>query len=145
MLKLCKKIAISSKYYIIKFINHFKLFGKDLEKFALLLRKSVMCYESIDSWGKLEEKLLPPKEKLFSKLNNKSISDNNFKHAQWVGNSFNNTNIGVNQELYNMQGVCSSLAMDIDFIKSTRGKCNLNLLHFVTLSIVFMRMGIKNN
>ena len=48
-----------------KFSDLFNFFEKDLEKFALLLRKGVMCFECTDSWKKLKEKSLPTKEKFF--------------------------------------------------------------------------------
>ena len=49
--------------------------------------------------------IVSPKEIFFSKLNNKAISDNDYKHAQRVWNKFNNENIGEYWEMYNMQDV----------------------------------------
>ena len=44
-----KKIAISAEYHISKFLDLFNFCEKDLEKFTLLLRKTVICFECIDS------------------------------------------------------------------------------------------------
>ena len=38
-------------------------------------RKGVYPYEYVDSWKKLEETALPPKEAFYSNLNMKGISD----------------------------------------------------------------------
>ena len=55
----------------------FNFFGRDLEKLALLLTNSVICYEYIDSREKLKEKLSPRKKNFFSRLNNEELSDEN--------------------------------------------------------------------
>ena len=51
-----------------------------------MLRKGVMYYGYIDSWEKVDEKLLPSEEKLDSELNNEEISDRGYRHAQKVWN-----------------------------------------------------------
>ena len=48
-----KKISHDS--LIEKFYNTYQLSNKDLNKFALLLRKSVYPYEYMDSWNKFNE------------------------------------------------------------------------------------------
>ena len=66
----CLKIGKKSFYLqliTLKF-DHF-------EKIILLLRKGVMCYEYIASWGKCKEISLPLKEKFFSRLKSKVTSD----------------------------------------------------------------------
>ena len=62
-------IAISSKNHISKFLDPFNLCMKFVEKFTFLLKKGRIYYEYTDSWTKVKEKSLPPKEKLFSTLN----------------------------------------------------------------------------
>ena len=47
----------------------------NLNKFILLLRKSVYPYEDMDNWEKFDETTIPPKEAFYSKLNLESISD----------------------------------------------------------------------
>ena len=46
-----------------------------------LLGKDIRCYEYIDSWEKLKEKL-PTKARFFSKLNNQAISDNDYQYTK---------------------------------------------------------------
>ena len=54
----------------------------DLNKFVLLLRKSVYPYEYMNIWEKFDETLIPPKEAYYSKLNEESISDAYYVHVQ---------------------------------------------------------------
>ena len=51
-----------------KFYNTYQLSNKDINKFALLLRKGVYPYEYFDSWKRFNE-LLPLEEDYYSKLN----------------------------------------------------------------------------
>ena len=46
-----------------------------------VIRKGVMCYDYIDSWLKLDERELPPKEAFFNSLTNEGISEKDYKHA----------------------------------------------------------------
>ena len=59
-----KKIPYDS--LIKKFYNTYQLCNKDLNKFALLLRKGIYSYEYMDSWEKFREESLPVKEYLYS-------------------------------------------------------------------------------
>ena len=65
-----------------KFPNTYQLCNKDLNKFALLLRKGVYPYEYMDCWEKFKEESLPDKESFYSGLNNEHITDEDYKHAQ---------------------------------------------------------------
>ena len=56
------------------FSNTYQLCNKDLNKFALLLRKGVYPYEYMDSWKRFKEESLPDKESIYSELNNEHIS-----------------------------------------------------------------------
>ena len=49
-------------------------------------RKGVYPYEYMDGWKKFEETSLPLKGAFYSKLNMKGISDQDYEHAQQVGN-----------------------------------------------------------
>ena len=60
----------------------------DLNKSALLLRKGDFPYEYMDSWEKIDENTLPPKEAFYSNLNLEDISDEDYAHAQKVWDVF---------------------------------------------------------
>ena len=49
--------------------------NKDLNKFILLLRKSVYPYEYMDNWERFNEMSLPSKESFYSNLNMENIDD----------------------------------------------------------------------
>ena len=75
----CKKrddiSAKSVNELIEKFPDAYQFCNKDLNKFALLLRKGVYPYEYMDSWERFNETSLPDKESFYSNLNLESITD----------------------------------------------------------------------
>ena len=66
----------------------------DLNKLIFLLQKGVYSYEYIDSWEKLDETTLPPKEAFYSNSNFKDIIDEDYAHAQKVWIVFETKNRG---------------------------------------------------
>ena len=45
------------------------------------MRKGVYPYEFMDSWAKLDEQQIPPKEAFYSKLREADISNDDYKQA----------------------------------------------------------------
>ena len=95
---------ISYTELIEKFYNTYQLCNKDLDKFALLLKKGVYPYEYIDSWNRFKEELLkniiPDKKYFYSELNKEHITNEDYAHAQKVWNTFNIKNLGEYHDLY---------------------------------------------
>ena len=102
-----------------KFPNAYKLCNKDLNKFALLLRKGVYPYEYMDSWERFTEESLPDKESFYSELNNEHITDEDYAHAQKVWSIFNIKNLGQYHDLY----VQSDTTLLADVFESFKDKC----------------------
>lgn len=72
----------------------------------LLERKGVFCYDYVDSWEKLEETALPPKEAFFSKLTCAHISDIEYEFAKEVWEKFSIKTLGDYADLYLHVDVC---------------------------------------
>ena len=79
---------ISQAELVNKFPSIYQLCNKDLNKFALLLRKGVYPYEYMDSWKRFKEESLPDKESFYRELNNEHITDEGDAHAQKVWDTF---------------------------------------------------------
>ena len=79
-----KKVKRFSGIQLKKSFDSTNKYWCDDEKFRLLLRKGVYPYEYIDSWEKFNEGKLLPKKAFYSRLNMKSIRDEDYKHAQQV-------------------------------------------------------------
>ena len=79
---------ISFDALIGKLYNTYQLCNKDLNKFALLLRKGVYPYKYMDSWKRFKEESLPDKESFYSELNKEGITDEDYVHAQKVWDTF---------------------------------------------------------
>ena len=69
------------------------------EKLDFMAKKGVYPYDFMDSFEKLNENL-PKKEDFYSILNDEHISDEDYKHAQNVWNTFNLKNMGEYHNLY---------------------------------------------
>ena len=117
VLEIDKKISYAP--LIEKFLNTYQLCNKDLNKFALLLRKGVYTYEYMNSWERFNETSLPGKESFYSELNNEHITDEDYEHAQKVWNTFNIKNLGEYHDLY----VQSDTALLADVFESFKDKC----------------------
>ena len=52
--------------------------------FELLTRKGVFPYKYMDSWGKMEETSLPPKEEYWNDLIQKHISENDYERSSMI-------------------------------------------------------------
>ena len=70
------------------------------EKLELMKRKGVYPYDYIDHFDKFNEKHLPPREEFYSILNDEHITNEDYKHAQNVWNTFNLESMGEYHDLY---------------------------------------------
>ena len=81
-----------------QFVNLSKYYQGD--KLDLLMRKGVYPYDYMDSFDKFDEEELPPKDEFYSKLNDKQITDLDYKHAKKVWKKFKIKNMGEYHDLY---------------------------------------------
>ena len=115
-----------------KFPNTYQLYNKDLNKFALLLRKGIYLYEYMDSRKRFKEESLPDKESFYSELNKEGITDEDYAHAQKVWDTFKIKNLGEYHDLY----VQSDTLLLADVFENFREKCieiyELDPAHFLS-------------
>ena len=71
-----------------------------IDKFILLLRKSVYPYEYMDSWNRFSEISLPDKKNFYSCLNMENITDMDYRHATRVFKEFKMNNLGYYHDLF---------------------------------------------
>ena len=83
-----------NKESIKRFASIYEFCNEDINKFILLLRKSVYPYEYMDSLERFDETSLPEKKAFYSSLNIEDITDVDHRHAERVFKSFNNKNLG---------------------------------------------------
>ena len=83
------------------FANIYEFCNEDINKFILLLRKSVYPYKYMDSWERFDETSLPDKQAFYSSLNMEDITDVDQRHEKRVFKSLNNNkNLGDYHDLY---------------------------------------------
>ena len=83
-----------------KFKNAFKFSNNYINKFSLLLRKSVSPYEYTDDWEKFNKSTLPEKEKFYSNLNLEDITYADYMYVKRVCKYFEIKNLGEYHDLY---------------------------------------------
>ena len=88
-------------------------------KFELLSRKGIYPYDHMSGIEKFEENMLPPKEKLFSKLNDCGVSDEDYDHAKKVWKEFEVKNMGEYRDLY----LKSDVLLLADVFEECRNVC----------------------
>ena len=71
-----------------------------MNKFILLLQKSVYPYEYMDNWEKFNKTLLPEKEDFYSHLNMEDITDADYTHVKIVFAKILEKNLGEYHDLY---------------------------------------------
>ena len=88
------------------------------EKFDLKSQKGVYPYDYMDSFEKFNEKL-PPEKKFHSILNDEHITDEDYKHAQNVWNTFSLKIMGEYHDLY----LKSDILLLADVFENFRKTC----------------------
>ena len=88
------------KELINKFSSVYDFCKDDINKFVLMLRKSVYHYEYIDSCNRFNETSLPDKKDFYSRLNIESIIDIDYIHATRVFKEFKMNNLADYHDLY---------------------------------------------
>ena len=101
--------------------------------FELLRRKGVYPYEYMDCTMRFGDTSLPPKEKFFSALSEKHISDSDYEHAQRVWTAFQCRTMGDYHDLYLDTDV--NLLADVfeTFRATAMGTYGLDPAHYYTL------------
>ena len=83
-----------------------------------MLRTDVYPYEYMDSWEKLDETSLPPKEDFYSELTLEDINDKDYAHIQKVFKEYS-TDIGDYHDLY----IQTDRFLLVDVFEKFRDKC----------------------
>ena len=102
------------------------------EKLELMKRKDVYPYDYMDHFDKFNEKHLPPREEFYSILNDEYITNEDYKHAQNVWNTFNLESMGEYHDLY----LQSDILLLADVFEMFRKTClkfyDLDPCHYFT-------------
>ena len=69
-------------------------------QFGLMKKKGVYPYDYMDSFSKFNDTKLPKREEFYSLLTDENISENDYRHAKDVWNTFNLKNMGEYHDLY---------------------------------------------
>ena len=102
------------------------------EKFKLMKKKGVYPYDYMDSFNKFNITKLPTKEQFYSILNNEHRTDEYYKHAQTVWETFNLNTMGDYHNLY----LKSDILLLADVFENFRKTClqyyKLDPCHYFT-------------
>ncbi len=96
--KLTESLKMKTSDPYTKFTNMKSFFNEGEMK--LIARKGFYLYEFIDEHAKLTYQGLPPKEVVYSKVKLGGISDQDYKHAENVYNTFKCKDFGDYHWLY---------------------------------------------
>ena len=99
---------------------------------TLVKRKGVYPYDHMDSFQKFEETELPTQEQFYSLLNNSSISDDDYQHAQNVWKTFNMKSMGDYHDLYLKADVLLLADVFENFRKTCLQYYKLDPCHYFT-------------
>ena len=141
-----------SLYFEIRFIDSFKFLQSSLANLVgylqpddfhntkeiftrnvdLLTRKGVYPYDYVSSNEKLSETQLPPKEELYSKLNDEDINDDDYQHAINVWNTFKCKKIRDYHDIYLKSDVLLLSDVFENFRKTFLKHYNLDPAHYYT-------------
>ena len=89
------------------------------EQFNLMKQKGIYPYDHMDSFDRFNETKLPVQQDFYSILNNEHISDEQYKHAQNVWNTFNLKTMGDYHDLY----LKSDILLLADVFENFRKTC----------------------
>ena len=102
------------------------------EQFNLMKQKGIYPYDYMDSFNRFNETQLPKKQDFYSILNNEHISDEQYKHAQNVWDTFNLKTMGDYHDLY----LKSDILLLADVFENFRKTClqyyKLDPCHYFT-------------
>ena len=122
-----------NKELIKRFESTYKFCNNDLNKFVMLLRKSVYLYEYMDGWDKFNETSIPNKESFYSNLTMENITETDYIHANNVFKTFKRNNLDDYHDLY----VQSDTLLLADVFENFRKACmktyELDPAHFISL------------
>ena len=122
-----------NKELIKRFANTYNFCNGDLDKFILLLRKSVYPHKYMDKWERFDETSLPDKESFYSSLNMENIDDIDYGHGNNVFKKFKLKNLAEYHDLY----VQSDTLLLADVFENFRKMCikvhELDPAHFLSL------------
>ena len=89
------------------------------EQLNLMKQKGIYPYDYMDSFDRFNETQLPKKQDFYSILNNDHISDEHYKHAQNVWDTFNLKTMGDYHDLY----LKSDILLLADVFENFRKTC----------------------
>ena len=102
------------------------------EQFNLMKQKGIYPYDHMDCFDRFNEIQLPEKQDFYSILNNEHISDEQYKHAQNVWDTFNLKTMGDYHDLY----LKSDILLLADVFENFRKTClqyyKLDPCHYFT-------------
>ena len=87
----------------------------------------------MDSFERFDETSLPPPSEFYSKLSNEHITDDDYKHAQEVWDTFDCRNIGDYHDLYLKTDVLLLADVFENFRKTAMATYGLDPAHYYTL------------
>ena len=102
------------------------------EQLKLVKRKGVYPYDHMDSFQKFEETELPTQEQFYSILNDSSISDVDYQHAQNVWKTFNMKSMGDYHDVYLKADVLLLADVFENFRKTCLQYYGLDPAHYFT-------------
>ena len=111
--------AVKLSDLVKNFPNTFNLCRANVQKFLLLLTKSVCPYEYMNDMSKFDKKELPTIDNFYSKLNSSGISKEDYSHAKKVWKFFKIKDMGEYNDLY----VRSDVAQLSDVFENFRFIC----------------------
>ena len=124
---------LSSLDKLVKGSDEFPIMKKlmpEENKWKLLLKKGIYPYKYLESFGKFDETKLPEKEKFYSSLSGKGITDEEYAHAKQVWETFRCRILGDYHDLY----VATDTLLLADVFENFRNVCQekygLDLAHY---------------
>ena len=126
---------LNSLENVVKGTDEFPIMTKlmpEENKRKLLLKKQIYPYEYMDSFERFHEAQLPEKEKFYSSLSGKGITDENYAHAKQVWEVLGCRNLGEYHDWYVATDTVLLADVFENFRKVCREKYGLNPAHYYT-------------
>ena len=131
LVKSLAKTGRNNFYNLHRFIPQYFI-GADDEHLQLLERKGVFCYDYIDSFERLNERQLPPREQFFNKLSGQECSEEDYAHAQNVWEDFQCETLTHYMGIYLLTDVLLLADVFQNFRNASLAEYQLDPVYFVS-------------